>query len=251
MKNVLFSATFVAVLVAGQGIDARPSQVQVSSPALRMEGIAWIASRDEDGLRTQRLRLTYENSSSEFTLDANESSFGEARRNLAAPRGQVDFAIQRDAGTLGCSGTLRAAFKGRGTCVFNADAGFVNKLDALNIEWRSDDLLAMALVDADEALVDGLARAGITLRNAEELVAAAVLDLSTEYLGELKRAGLPSLTIEDAVACRAIGVDGAFVRGLVAAGYRPSVQQAIAMKAVGVTPEYARNMNRAAGGEGQ
>ena len=55
--------------------------------------------------------------------------------------------------------------------------------------------------------------------------------------------------VEDAIACKALGVDGAYVRGLAAAGYRKlSADDVVGMKALGVTGEYAQAMNRAAGG---
>ena len=47
-------------------------------------------------------------------------------------------------------------------------------------------------------------------------------------------------------------VDGAYVRGLAAAGYRKlSANEVVSMKAMGVTADYAQAMNRAAGGNGK
>lgn len=58
--------------------------------------------------------------------------------------------------------------------------------------------------------------------------------------------------VEDAIACKALGVDGAYVRGLAAAGYRKlSANEVVSMKAMGVTADYAQAMNRAAKGNGK
>ena len=55
--------------------------------------------------------------------------------------------------------------------------------------------------------------------------------------------------IDDAIACKALGVDGAYVRGLAAAGYtKLDADEVLGMKALGVSPDYARQMNRAAKG---
>ena len=58
--------------------------------------------------------------------------------------------------------------------------------------------------------------------------------------------------VDDAIACKALGVDGPYVRGLAAAGYRKlSADDVVGMKALGVTGEYATAMNRATQGAAQ
>jgi hypothetical protein len=54
--------------------------------------------------------------------------------------------------------------------------------------------------------------------------------------------------VGDAIACKALDVDGSYVRGLAAAGYRGlTADDVVAMKALDVSPDYARAMNRARG----
>lgn len=103
----------------------------------------------------------------------------------------------------------------------------------------------MALLDVDRAMIDGFVREGVPPRSADDLIAAAALGLTPAYLAELKGAGLTIGEIGDAIACRALQIDADYVRALAAAGYGGDVQQIIAMKAVGVTPDYARRMNLA------
>lgn len=161
--------------------------------------------------------------------------------------GPVSFAIDREAGSIRCIGTLRSG-EGRGTCRFASSQAFEQGLKVRRLSPKSrEDLVAMALVDATLARADALKHAGVAPDNAGDLIAAAALDVSGNYALGLKRAGLKIDAFDDLVACRALGIDATFVRGLADAGYDDlSAQQAISMKAVGVTPAYARAVNAAA-----
>lgn len=161
--------------------------------------------------------------------------------------GPVSFAIDREAGSIRCTGTLRSG-KGRGTCRFVSNQAFEQGLKARRLSPKSrEDLFGMALVDPTLARADALKRAGVGPDNAGDLTAAAALDVSGDYALGLRRAGLKIDAFDDLIACRALGVDTAFVRGLADEGYdNLSAQQAIGMKAVGVTPTYARALNAAA-----
>ena len=73
---------------------------------------------------------------------------------------------------------------------------------------------------------------------------SVVVDVAPGYVADLVLA-----SVEDAIACKALGVDGAYVRGLADAGYRKlAAEEVVGMKAMDVSPEYARAMNRAARG---
>lgn len=161
--------------------------------------------------------------------------------------GPISFAIDREAGSIRCTGTLGSG-EGRGTCRFASSKAFEQGLKARRLSPKSrEDLFAMALVDATLARADALKRAGVAPDNAGDLIAAAALDVSDDYASGLRRAGLNIDAFDDLVACRALSIDAVFVRGLADAGYDDlSAQQAISMKAVGVTPAYARAVNAAA-----
>jgi hypothetical protein len=98
------------------------------------------------------------------------------------------------------------------------------------------------------ALVDDLSREGLPIADAGQLIAASALKVTGDCVHELKAAGLRLDKLGDAFGCRALDVDGGFLRRMALAGYpQLSVNQAITMKAVGITPEYAAAMNRAIG----
>lgn len=209
-------------------------------------GIAWKAV-PATGV-VPHLRISRKASSSDVSLRRPE--FGGALRALQAPVGPMAFAVRHEAGTLACSGRLKAAGEGEGLCDFTSDPAFETRLAKRGLmPDRRADLLTMLLVDATIELVDGLAREGMKPKDSDELVAAAALDVAPDYVRDLRSGALLLADLDDAIACKALGVDGAYVRGLAAAGYRKlSADAVVSMKATGVSRGYLRTMNRARGG---
>jgi hypothetical protein len=234
------TALAVALLIGA----AAPARTPTASPPLNIHDIAWSVSE----AKGRDVQFSYERGHDSFSLDPDRSELAELRAALDRPAGDVAFTVAREAGTLSCRGTLDRPFDGVGTCDFAGDPRFVEALASRHLrpEHRAD-LLAMALVDANLALIDGLSANGLPARNTGDVIAAAALHLTPEYVGSLASAGLEMKSIDDAIACRALGIDGEYVRGIIAAGYAASTREIIAMKATGVTPEYARKMNAAAG----
>ncbi len=214
--------------------------------AAELTDIAWTVS--DTGGSAPTLRIHHESSSSTFPLDDGEPDLASVRAALGSPnQGAVTFTIDREPGLLTCRGTLDRRYDGSGDCVFAPDAAFEAGLNARRLApKRQEDLLTLALVDADLALIDGLSRQGLAPRSLNDVIAAAALDVTPGYVASLQSAGLDLESIDDAVACRALDIDEAYVRGIVAAGYEPRARDLVAMKATGVTPEHAQNINAAA-----
>lgn len=243
MKMFSKPAVLAAALMLGSTTAA---PVWPRNGAADLTGIAWTVSDTATGAPT--LRIRHESSSSTFPLDSGEPDLGQVKAALGSPsQGAVAFAIDREAGLLTCRGTLERRYEGGGDCVFAPDAAFEAGLASRRLAPKQeDDLLTMALVDADLALIDGLTRQDLSPRSLDDVIAAAALDVTPGYVAGLRSAGLDLRSLDDAVACRALGIDEAYVRAIAAAGYDPSVHELIAMKATGVTPEYARKINAAA-----
>ena len=243
MKMFSKPAVLAAALMLGSA-SATPSWSQ--GGAANLTDIAWTVSDTARSAPT--LRLHHKSSSSTFPLDDGEPDLASVIAALGSPtRGAVTFTIDREAGLLTCRGTLDRRYDGSGDCVFAPDAAFETGLNARGLAPKSkEDLLTLALVDADLALIDGLTRQGLSPRSLDDVITAAALEVTPSYVAGLRSAGLDLKSMDDAVACRALGVDEAYVRGIVAAGYEPRAHDLIAMKATGVTPEYAQKINAAA-----
>lgn len=234
MRFVLLSLILAALT---PGADASPA-------SLVLEDVAWRASREGDGV--PRLTLSRGGAAgSGLALDERTVGLNALRQVYRqGVDGPVAFTLDRDPGSLGCVGALRAR-TGSGRCRFASRPDFKQGLAARNMPLgRRTRLFDLLLVSARLERADGLAREGVPLRDANDLVAASALDVHGGYARELKTSGLTFRSFNDLSACRAPGVDGDWVRGLASASYWGlNARRAIALKAVGVTPGYARAMN--------
>jgi hypothetical protein len=212
-----------------------------------IEPIEWTYRDESVPGRSKQLRFSHNGMMTSFAPDEAAAIMGElATASLASPGEAVTFALVREAGALACSGRVEGAGGASGTCRFDPDERFTAELSRRGLPPEdSDEVLALALVDARLALVDGLVDQGYRFDQAEDLVAVAALEVTPAYAGELRDAGLKIDDLDDLVAARALHIDAVWLREMAEAGYPGlEVQQAIQMRALGVTPDYAKRMSR-------
>ena len=218
-----------------------PAAASPTGP-LVLADIAWRAEPGRAG--APRLTLTRNGSSSNGVAMSERLANGRTLGALLRQPGDgaVSFGLAPEAGRMTCSGTVRAG-GGAGRCRFTSSQAFEAGLTARAIPLkRRDQLFDLALVGATLARADGLSREGFPMRNADDLAAATALDVTGAYARELRSAGLAIRSFNDLIACRALKIDGNWVNGFARAGYRLDARRAIAMKATGVTPDYARQI---------
>ena len=165
-----------------------------------IDDIEWSYRADPE----PRLQITRKGMNS--TFDASE--LPEIMETLAAasprsPGEAVSFSLAREAGALACSGRTTGDGDAEGTCRFDATESYLAALAERRLRPEDDtELLALALVDARIALVDGLSRAGFRIEEAGDLIAVAALDVTAGFAEELKGAGLAIDDLEDLIAAR-------------------------------------------------
>ena len=236
----------LAVLLAFVGVAGAAAEETASPRVFAADDLTWSTQGELDGgWRSVQVRSGDGNSSVSVPIARLDDAQG---LEPVSSDGPVRFAIRREAGTADCIGA-RSRRAAAGTCRFASDPNFEQGLAQRGVRLgKRKNLIALALVDAHLALVDELSREGLEIADASDLIASTALGVTGGYVHGLKAAGLAFDKLGDVYAARALNVDAAFVREMAAAGYpHLTVSQAITMKAVGVTPEYAEAMNRAAG----
>jgi hypothetical protein len=212
-----------------------------------IDSIDW-TYRDEGAPdRSRQLRFSHNGMMTTFSPEEAADIVGEiATASLANPGEAVSFTLAREAGTLACGGRTGRAGDASGTCRFDPDKRFTDGLSRRGLPPEdSDEVLALALVDARMAVVDGLLDQGYRFDEASDLVAVAALEVTPAFAGELRGAGLKIDDLDDLVAARALHIDATWLGEMAEAGYPElKIDQAIQMRALGVTPDYVKRMAR-------
>jgi len=242
MKAIYLAAGAVLLSVIACSVPS------TAADQLVLSDIAWKAT-PATGKGEPHLRVSRKRSNSDVSIDGSRRELAGTEAVLRGATGPVSFTIVHASGTLACTGSLKGAYDGAGSCRFTADPEFERALASRGLAPEDrDDLLAMLLVDATIELADGLTAEGVKPKDDDDLIAAAALKVTPAYVRDLKSEALVLTDVDDAIACKALDVDGAYVRGLAAAGYRKlSADDVVGMKAMGVSPEYAQAINRARG----
>jgi hypothetical protein len=212
-----------------------------------IETIDWTYRDESVPGRSKQLRFSHNGMMTTFSPEEAAGIMGGlATASLASPGEAVTFTLAREAGALACSGRAERAGGASGTCRFDPDKRFTDALTRRGLPPEdSDEVLALALVDARIALVDGLLDQGYRFDEASDLVAVAALEVTPAFAGELRGAGLKIDDLDDLVAARALHIDAAWLGEMAQAGYPGlEIDQAIQMRALGVTPDYAKRMSR-------
>jgi hypothetical protein len=131
----------------------------------------------------------------------------------------VTFVLRREAGTVTFTGKFRDG-EGEGTLRYEGDAGYWSRIDAMGIrnDWSE---------------------------RRYQLLALPLLDLRTDYIAALRREGAMG-ELSDYVGYKAVGVQPEMVREvkpLIAGTLKP--HDLMSFAALGVTPDYAREMRTA------
>lgn len=214
-----------------------------------IETIRWTYGDENlrDGGSARQLRLRHDRSNSSIGSDSDP----DVQRIItilmhAAPGQPLSFSLAREAGTIACTGKAEEGGRSSGTCRFDPDQRFAASLASRGIvPDDSDEMLALALVDAHLATVDGLAGEGFRVRDAGNLIAVSALGVTPAYAGELRGAGLRIDDLGDLIAAKALKIDAQWLGDMAHAGYPDlDVGKAIQMRALGVTPDYAMKMAR-------
>ena len=72
--------------------------------------------------------------------------------------------------------------------------------------------------------------------DANRFVEMKAVGVTPNYVAELASAGLPRLSLDELVEARAIGLNGSYVRGAIAAGARPDLEGLVELRTLGISP---------------
>jgi hypothetical protein len=241
----------LTLLSAAPSLPQAASQLAPAAAARSygaIEPIRWTYDDETfPGGNAWQLRFKHDHSNSSLSSDDDPDVQRIIDTIAHTPAGQaLAFSLAREAGTLACSGRAEEGGRGSGTCRFDPNNGFGAELHRRGIAPDdSDDMLALTLVDAHLATVDGLLAEGFHFDDAGDLIAVSALGVTPNYAAELRGAGLKVDELGDLIAAKALKVDAVWLKAMAQAGYPDlAIGQAIQMRALGVTPDYAVRMGR-------
>lgn len=188
------------------GAPHSPVGAQASPPRL---GGSWTARWKPD---TERPWIQLRES------DTHRSTMSLPQRDVdqlvasADPDGNVHLDLSRDAGRLALDGTLWNG-RGEGSYTFQANAAY-----------------AQAMADA-----------GVPVPDADAYLAAALHDVRPGSVAQLRAEGFSGLDFDDVLTASIFQVDSTWVDELRALGLDGDLDQFIAFRIHGVTPEFVRD----------
>lgn len=248
------SLAALMLLAAAPSLPRAPEPAKVAAPHRAypaIDEIRWTYGDASHAAGSEgRLRFSREQhglfNSSVGPEGASDVQAAIASIERARPDEAISFRLSREAGALACTGRAEGNGRAAGTCRFDPDENFAAGLAQRGIAADdSDDLLALAILDAHLATVDRLRAQGFRFADNGDLIAVSALAVTPEYVDDLRAAGLKIDELGDLIAAKALKIDGRWLGEMARAGY-PSlaVGDAIQMRALGVTPDYALKMGR-------
>ena len=252
----MLRTSFLAALALLAAAPSLPSATEPVPPAAAtaraypaIDPLRWTYNLPDwrDAGPQKMLRFSHRLSTSSLgTNDSADVQAFVAAIAAARPGDPLSFTLAREAGTLACSGRADADGTAAGTCRFDPAAGFATALARHGLAPQdSDEMLALTLVGAKLATLDGLEGKGFQFSDAGDLIAVSALGVSAAYADELRDAGLQVDQLGDLIAARALRIDAQWLAQMARADYpNLAVGKAIQMRALGVTPDYAARMSR-------
>lgn len=164
----------------------------------------------------------------------------------ATARLDVQFTIERDAGTLACDGMFRDGM-GAGFWKFIPNNGFRAEMKNRGYGPLTDEeMLRATFSDLRVKYIDELKSAGFTDLDFKSVVRASNHDVTLAYIREMRSSGYPDLTMDQLIRARNHDVDAAYLRQVRDMGFdKQSLDTVIRMQNHEITPDFIASMKSA------
>lgn len=196
-------------------------------------------SRDDRDSRTEATSCN----SNEMQLPYNAFT-GFIQSDLGRDGAHVDAAINAEAGSLVCSGTIHN-FKLSGDFTFTPNAAFAARMLKLGIQGiTSQNMQTYTLFHVQAANIEALQKAGVTDIDAKNLASMAIFKVDPAYVGSIRALGYPTPPAKKLVELKIQKVDPEEVRQIRALGYQPTLDELVQMRIFKVTPAFIQDMRK-------
>ncbi|MCI5046918.1 MAG: hypothetical protein MRY59_05410 [Aquisalinus sp.] len=180
------------------------------------------------------------NTNDHYPLEVLEG-LSEAALN-ADNRGDVAFAIRREAGDLSCDGQASRG-TGLGLCDFTPSSAFSEALVARGLGTpKESEMFLLAMQDARISLLDDMNAAGYDVPELDDFMALVIHGVDGDYVRDLASVDVRPDDLDDLVGFRIHGVTADFARAVreMGPGFADlDSEDLMAMRIHGVTPVVA------------
>jgi len=232
MKRFAIAAVAVLITVAASAEDIRG---------------AWTASsEDGDKIHVNMSRRHHQNGRTMRVADFRGLA---ASQILSASSIPVQFALNRDAGTVAFEGSFRDGYGG-GQFSFAPNRQYLDALRSLGVqseelgrdEKLEEELLQLAVNDVSTAYIRSMQAEGYRVP-LEKYVAFRIFRVTPELVREFRALGFDKIEADDLISSQVHKVTPAYVREMRAAGFgKLSLDELVSSRVHKATPEFLAEM---------
>lgn len=179
------------------------------------------------------------------TMQTQPDAFsGFVQADLGREGAHVDAAINAEAGSLSCSGTIHG-FRLAGNFTFTPNVAFAAQLAKMGIlGLDSRKLESYTLFHVQRAWIQTLLDTGVQGIDANKLVSLKIFKVDAPFVLSMRELGYPTPDASKLSALKIHGVNPEEVKQIRALGYQPTLDQLIQMRIFKVTPEFITSMKQ-------
>ncbi len=257
--NRLLVATFLTIFAIatspipslGQALETLKGScaiaVSLNSDELEIRLERGTCHHNADGSRDDRDRDSRTDpdrcNSNEMQLPYNTFT-GFIQSDLGRDGAHLDAAINAEAGSLVCSGTIHN-FKLSGDFTFTPNAAFAAHMLKLGIQGiTSQNMQTYTLFHVQAANVEALQKAGVTDIDAKNLASLAIFKVDPAFVESIRALGYPTPPAKKLVDLKIFKVTPEEVRQIRALGYQPTLDELVKMRIFKVTPAFIEDMRK-------
>jgi hypothetical protein len=255
--NRLFAATFLTIFAIATSPVQSLAQtletlkgscaiaVSVNSDKLEVRLERGTCLHNADGSRDNRDDRTAPDRCNTNEMQLPPDTFtGFIQSDLGREGAHIDAALNAEAGTLTCSGTIHN-FKLSGDFTFTPNAAFAARMLKLGIQGiTTQNMETYTLFRVQAANIEALQKAGVTDIDAKNLASMAIFKVDPAFVESIRALGYPTPPAKKLVDLKIFKVTPEEVRQIRALGYQPTLDELVKMRIFKVTPAFIEDMRK-------
>jgi hypothetical protein len=171
------------------------------------------------------------------------SDFQGLTRDQVMGSSNVNFSLQREAGTFQFEGSFNNG-KGSGTFTLVPNQSFLSAMTSRGYALNDEKQFAAAMLDVRVKTIDDLKAAGFPNLSIDDVFKVTIFKITPEFAGEMASIGFKNLELEDLVKARIFKVDAKFAREVKEMGFGENqpMETLVKMRIFKITPDFIREI---------